>query len=296
MAPNDKEYEISGLMDHIDQITIVGTGLLGGSCGLGLRSAGYKGKIAGVSRRPATAQRAQELGCVDTAGTDLGPPVRDSGLVIIATPLSTYDQVFEQLAQNDHPGLVITDVGSTKQQVCDLAKRLLPDPTRFVGSHPMAGREQHGPDAALADLFDGKPCVITAESDCQQTALKTVEGLWTLLKMRLVRMSADEHDRHVAHVSHLPHAMAVLLLQLAAQRDGLTVASTGFKDMTRLASGDPKIWLDIFTTNRQAILEALDDLDQELSSFRHMLSENQDKPLLELLSQSKKARDTWKLH
>ena len=280
-------------MHQIDQITIVGTGLLGGSCGLGLRAAGYQGKIAGVSRQPATGQRAQALGCVDTVGTDLGPPVADSGLVVIATPLRAYERVFDQLAQHDHEGLIITDVGSTKQQVCAMAERLLPEPSRFVGSHPMAGREQHGPDAAQANLFERKPCVITAASHCQPKALKTVVDLWTLLKMRLIHMTAAEHDHHVAIVSHLPHAMAVLLSQLATQPEGLALASTGFKDMTRLASGDPQIWLDIFTTNRQAILASLGLLEQTLSGFRRMLSQHQDEQLLELLTESKKARDTW---
>lgn len=284
---------MTSLINKLDQITIVGPGLLGASCGLGLRAAGYKGKIAGVSRQLSTAKRAQQLGCIDTAATDLGPPVRDSGLVVVAIPLGAYEQVFEQLAQHDHDHLIITDVGSTKQQVCALAKRLLPAPARFVGSHPMAGSEQHGPDAAHADLFEGKPCIITLQPDCQKIAVQTVENLWTLLKMRLVHMPADEHDRHVARISHLPHAMAVLLLQLATEQGGLELASTGFKDMTRLASGDPQIWRDIFATNREAMIEALDAFAQELSGFRDCLSQNKDQAMLELLDKGKQVRDTW---
>ncbi len=280
-------------MDRIGQITIVGTGLLGTSCGLGLRAGGYRGRIAGVSRRIETAQRAKALGGVDTASTDLGPPLRESQLVVIAVPLGSYEHVLGHLAQYDHADLVVTDVGSTKQQVCADARRLLPDPTRFVGSHPMAGSERHGPDAARPDLFEGKPCVITPEPDTDPHAQSVVETLWTRLKMKLVYLPAVEHDRRVAHISHLPHALAVLLLQLARREGGLDLASTGFRDTTRVASGDPQIWSDIFATNRQAIAKAIEVFGDELAEFRQMLLDKKDETLLETLCQNKAIRDRW---
>ena len=130
-------------MDNINQITIIGTGLIGASCGLGLRAAGYRGRIIGVGRRIETVERAQQMGCVDVATTDLGSAVPSSQLVIIATPLSTFKSLLGQLVEHSHEGLVITDVGSTKQQVGADARRLLPDPRRFVGAHPMAGGMLH---------------------------------------------------------------------------------------------------------------------------------------------------------
>jgi len=280
-------------MDNIEQITIVGTGLLGASCGLGLKAAGYKGKIAGVGRRIETAQRALELGCADSVGIDVATAVRDSQLVIIAIPVGGYEQLLNQLACVDHPGLTITDVGSTKQQVGLLARRLLPAPARFVGSHPMAGSEQHGPDAASASLFKGKLCVITAQPDTDRDALDRVEKLWTALGMRLVHLSAIEHDRQVARISHLPHAVAVLLLELVAKEGGLDLASTGFKDLTRLASGNPQIWSDIFSTNRAAMIEALDAFGTELSQFRSLVELAKDNELADLLKQNKQVRDAW---
>jgi len=280
-------------MHNIQQITIVGTGLLGASCGLGLRAAGYSGRIVGIGRRLETVERARELGCVDEAATDLGVAVQASQLVVLATPLGTFTQLLVTLARFDHGDLVMTDVGSTKQQVCADAQRLLPVPARFVGSHPMAGGEQHGPDAAKADLLQGKPCVITAGPDTDPHALRTVETLWSTLGMRLVHMPADQHDKKVACISHLPHALSSLLLKIAVDQGGLDLASTGFRDTTRVASGDPQVWRDIFATNRQAVLETIDAFIQETSEFRKVLADGDDYRLFEILRHAKQVRDDW---
>lgn len=280
-------------MLEIQQITIIGTGLLGASCGLGLRAAGYGGRIVGVGRRLETVERAQKLGCVDEAATDLGAAVQASQLVVLATPLGTFAQLLVTLARFDHKDLVITDVGSTKQQVCTDAHRLLPAPARFVGSHPMAGGEQHGPEAATADLFQRKPCVITAGPDTDPRALQTVETLWTTLGMRLVHMPPDQHDREVARISHLPHALASLILKIAVDHGTLDLASTGFRDTTRVASGDPQVWRDIFATNRQAVLETIDTFIKESSEFRRVLAEGDDYRLFEILRHAKLVRDDW---
>lgn len=280
-------------MDKVRQITIVGTGLLGSSCGLGLRAAGYCGRIVGVGRHVETVERARELGCVDEAATSLEAPVRGSDMVILATPLSYFAGLLQELARYDHPGMIITDVGSTKQQVCAEARRWLPDPTRFVGSHPMAGSEQHGPDAAKADLFRGKPCIITPESDTDPEAIRTVEALWAMLQMRVVQMPAEEHDHHVSRISHLPHALAVLLLEMVDGQGGLELASTGFRDTTRVASGDPDVWLDIFTANRQSVVDAVDSFSGQLSDFREMLVNTDDGRLMALLRHAKVVRDEW---
>ena len=280
-------------MDKVRQITIVGTGLLGSSCGLGLRAAGYSGRIVGVGRRALTVERARELGCIDEAATSLEAPVRGSDLVILATPLSHFAGLLQELAGYDHPGMVVTDVGSTKQQVCAEACRWLPDPTRFVGSHPMAGGEQHGPDAASADLFRGKPCIITPESDTNPEAIRTVEALWAMLEMRVVQMPAEDHDHHVARISHLPHALAVLLLDMVHKQGGLELASTGFRDTTRVASGDADVWLDIFTANRQSLIDAVDAFTGQLADFRELLATTDNEKLMELLRHSKDVRDDW---
>lgn len=284
---------LAGPLDNVKQVTIVGTGLLGGSCGLALRAAGFQGRIVGVGRNLDTVERARKRGCLDVASTELGMATRDSQLVVVATPLSSFPTILKELARNIHKAAVVTDVGSTKQEVCATARRLLPVPSRFIGSHPMAGSEQHGPDAADADLFKNKPCIITPEPDADPAALRLVEGLWTALEMRLIRMSPAQHDRRVAGISHLPHAISVLLVELAVSTGGLDLASTGFRDTTRLASGDPAIWQDVFTTNREALTETIDAFAARLAKFRELLASRDHQGLLKWLQDNKDARDKW---
>lgn len=280
-------------MLDVQQVAIVGTGLLGGSIGLALRAAGFRGRIVGVGRRREPLARAVELGCVDTATQDVGEAARDSGLVVLATPLRSFKGLLAELAGHDHPGLYVTDVGSTKQRVCAEAQRLLPHPERFVGSHPMAGSERQGPEAARPDLFRGKPCVVTPGPGSAAQAVRVVRSLWETLGMRLIEMDPAEHDRRVAAVSHLPHAAAVSLVLAADRLGGMEIASTGFGDGTRVASGDPSVWADVFMTNREAVAAAIDRFIQELSGFREAVAAGREEQVFDLLQRGKALRDRW---
>ena len=280
---------------HVRRITILGTGLLGGSIGLGLRAAGFQGQIVGISRRVVTLEAAVRKGCIDVGATPEHIPefLKASQLAIIATPISFFEQVFTDIAACDHDDLIITDVGSTKATVVALANRILPDPRRFVGSHPMAGSEQHGPEAAMAGLCLGKPCIITPVGNTSPEALALVQDLWRTLGMVVTHLSPQDHDRAVAAVSHLPHAVACLLVILARKQGSLTIASTGFRDTTRVASGDPAVWLDIFMSNREAQIALIDAFVDELLSFREHLVGADQAALLKLLTESKHSRDEW---
>ena len=274
-------------------LTIIGTGLVGASIGLGLRAAGFKGHLIGVGRRTSTVQRAVELGCIDEASTDPAAATARSDLLVLATPLGRFAALLDQIAPHAGDRLVITDVGSTKKQVCDDARRLLKRPQRFVGCHPMAGSEQQGPDAARDGLFRGRPCIVTPAPDADADALQLVESLWASLGMTLLRMSAQEHDRQTAVISHLPHAVAVLLIGVAAERGGWPIASTGFRDTTRLASSNPPMRSDIMLANRDALIEALDVFAAHMGRLRCCLTEADDGGLLEWLSNQKQVRDKW---
>lgn len=277
------------------QITILGTGLLGGSIGLGLRARGWKGRIVGFSRRHTTLQTAQQLGCIDHIALDFPHAIRDSQLVILATPISAFESLISQLAQQHDGNRVITDVGSTKQYVIELARRSFPPAMfrRFVGSHPMAGAETNGPQAARAELFANKPCLLTPDSDTNPHAVELVQSLWRTLGMRIQVLTAEEHDRIVARISHLPHAVAATLMQLAAEEGGLNAASTGFKDTTRVAGGEPQVWTDIFSTNRQAVLASLDAYLIRLQNFRQLLESGNRAQLHDFLLRSRQQRENW---
>lgn len=281
-------------MQAFDPIAILGTGLLGGSIGLGLRAAGCAGRIVGFGRTQQTLAKARELGCIDEGFTDLAAAVRGCKLVVLATPVRAIPPLMEQLADVLPPDAVVTDVGSTKREICAAARQHLQHPERFVGAHPMAGSELHGPAHARADLFRGRLCILTpAGTNAQAEAVARVESLWQALGMTLTVKSPEEHDEMVAVISHLPHAVAVMLVELADRQKAMSVAATGFRDTTRIASGDPQVWLDIFTTNRDAILAAIDRFSEELGRFRSAVERCDEPAIRTLLEHAKAARDAW---
>ena len=277
----------------ISQLTIIGTGLLGGSVGLALRAAGFGGRIVGFSRRSETVEAAKAAGCIDRAADDLADAVAAADLVILATPVASIPHYLAQLSPLVGSSTVITDVGSTKLHIVDAAEASLARPGRFVGSHPMAGSEAHGPAAARADLFRHKPVILTPTPTTDSAALTMVESLWRCVGMRLHRMTPVEHDRTVARISHLPHLAAVLLVTQAARSDALHVASTGFASTTRVASGDPELWADIFMENRDAVLASIDEWQGMLGQFRALLEGGRRGDLLKLLQDAQHSRDTW---
>lgn len=275
------------------QITIVGTGLLGGSLGLALRRGGYGGRIVGVGRRAVTLDKAIAHGCIDAGTTDLAEACDGAAIVVLAVPVGTSLDLLRQMATLELGRTIITDVGSTKASVVAEAERLLPAPGRFVGSHPMAGSEQSGPDAARADLYDHRPCIITPTDATNADALATIDQLWQALGMRVTRMDPTRHDQVVALISHLPHAVSVLLMNLAEQSDGLGVASTGLADMTRLAGGDVQMWADIFSDNAPAVLDAMEQWRPLFDGFAEMLRRGDRDELAAMLEQTRQMRNRW---
>lgn len=290
-------------MLQVKQVTIIGTGLLGASLALALKSQGFAGRLVGVGRRESTLAQTRALGCFDGLTTVTGEALEqaqalksgEKHLAVLAAPLGHFREIFQRIIRYDDPGLVITDVGSAKTSVCRMANEILPEPARFVGSHPMAGSEQQGPTAADATLFQGKPCVLTPEHHTDPDALEVVESLWKLLGMRTLLMTPMQHDRNVALVSHLPHAMAALLVKVAAADGGesLDIASTGFADTTRVASGDAGLWVDIFESNQTALVDTLDETLAELERFRKMVARGDSGALRRLLQGAKETRDAW---
>ena len=281
-------------MTDFQHITIVGPGLLGASLGLALKARGYGGLITGVARSRDTLDRARQVGAIDRGETELAAAVAEgSRLVVVAVPLGHFEAVFKTTAPLQRPGLVVTDVGSTKAGVCDLAGRLLADPAAFVPAHPMAGSERSGPDHADADLFVGKPCVLTPTDATDAHALRRVEAVWQGLGMTVLRMTAADHDAATATVSHLPHALAALLMNVVDERGNLAVASTGLRSTSRLASGHPAMRADILTSNRAALLASLDSFQSHLEALKAALRDGRDDVVLDTLTHAKTVRDRW---
>jgi prephenate dehydrogenase len=260
---------------------VVGTGLIGGSIGMRLRQVGWH--VTGRDRDPARAERARDLGALDEVGDD--PEVT---ITFVATPVQAIAGEARQ-ALGGGTGLV-TDVGGVKSSVVEAVAD-----GRFVGGHPMAGSEQEGVDGASPDLFEGATWVLTPTEGTDAAAYAQVRQIVGTLGAEVVTLTPERHDELVAVVSHVPHLAAATLMQLADLRSEehralLRLAAGGFRDMTRVASGSPGIWPDIFSDNRAAILDVLDELVGALGRVRELVAADDRKELLAALEQARAAR------
>lgn len=281
----------------LQHVTIIGVGLLGGSAGLAIKAHDPDVHIAGVGRRQSSLDEALAVGAIDTAHLDPAEAVAKSDMVILATPVGAFAKHLDSIKPALKPGAVVTDVGSTKARVVEMAEKILESGDQFVGSHPMAGSERTGPSFARADLFEGATCIITPTSRTPKTLADRVEKFWQTLGMKTLCMTPAAHDKAVARVSHLPHALSAMLMMLPKNAD-FDVAATGFRDMTRLAGGNPEMWRDIFLTNRKAVLDAIDALDENLCQLRDLLEMGDAPGIEKLLTEARKRREqtiakTW---
>jgi prephenate dehydrogenase len=260
---------------------VIGLGLIGGSIALGLRELGWH--VTGDDASPRRVEEAAERGCIDAPGIDA-----DADVTFVAVPvLAAQDRVEHALKATTG---VVTDVGSVKGALCAAV-----NDARFVGGHPMAGSELEGLDGAGADLFSGAVWVLTPTTTTAHTTIAAVAAAVRTLGAEMVAMAPERHDEMVAVVSHVPHLTAASLMGLAA--DGadehaalLRLAAGGFRDMTRIASGHPDIWLDICDQNRGAIVTTLDRLIRRLGELREIVSTVDRDALLERLQRARTAR------
>lgn len=278
---------------HTDHLVIIGSGMLGTSVAMGLKQRGFAGRITALCRSGASAQKASETDAYDQATDDAVAALNDATLAVIAVPLSGFHDVFTQIAEHGPQGLIITDVGSAKSSVIADAKACLSDLSRVIGAHPMAGSEKSGPQAGDGDLFVGKPCILTLSDSDDAEAIAMVRCLWQNLGMSILTMSPKEHDEKVAVVSHLPHLAAVMLVQVAEQLGGLDLASTGYRDTTRLASSNPPMRTDILMANRQAVAQALSALRQRCNELEELLDQGQEQSILKALAAAADSRERW---
>jgi len=280
------------------RIVIIGLGLIGGSIGLGLKAAELPGiDVVGSDIDGSRERSAKKSGAIDRGEHDLAKAVRDARLVIVAVPIAALRDVFTAIAPHLADGAVVTETASTKGEVMKWATELLPESVSFVGGHPMAGKEQAGIDHADAALFEGRAYCICPTVSASPIAIQSVVGLAQALGAEPVFIDADEHDVYAAAISHLPLITATALFSLLRESpswDDLgQLASTGFRDMTRLASGDPSMSNAIWKTNREAIIHWVDRLTEELQRMRGMLSDSQDEALFKLFAEAKLQRDEF---
>ncbi len=257
------------------RVAIAGLGLLGGSLGLALKRAGFPGRIVGYARRSETREQALADGAVDEVFADIAEAVHGADLVILATPVSVILDQLPRLQSHVSPRALITDVGSTKQRICEAAAELYAERPLFLGGHPMAGKERSGLEHADARLFEDARYVLTPirPEHVDDRRVQAFRALAVAIGARPLMCDPATHDLTVAYVSHLPQLLSSALASLIEQKDAadgfcLDLAASGFRSVTRLADSPYSIWRDICLTNTENIQLALDALIQKLESIR----------------------------
>lgn len=265
----------------LEQVTIVGVGLLGGSLGLALRRRGLARRVVGLGRSAERLAEARALGCLDAFETDAARALEAARLVVLCQPVSVIVDFLPTCFSLIPPGAIVTDVGSTKASIVEAGEAAAAqrgDSTAFVGSHPMAGSERSGAAWAEADLFEGATCHVTITPRTPSPAAARVAELWRRVGARIILDAPERHDRMVAAVSHVPHMVAVALVQSLDSVDGhpefqQRLLGPGFRDMTRVAMGSADMWTDICRENRMAISTQLRELIRLLEDWDRRLAE-----------------------
>lgn len=276
-------------------VAILGSGLIGGSIGLALKKQGWEGSVVAYDLDPDVAQLAVARGAADRQAPSIEDAVSGAGLVVIATPVGAIVETARQAASFLEPGVVLTDVGSTKSRVVVEVEVLLPAGVEFVGGHPMAGTEDEGIAAAKEGLFEGAWWILTPTDRSDPEAYRRVHAFVATLGARVMALRPEEHDELMAVVSHVPHLTAAALMNMAAERGRrhaglLALAAGGFRDVTRVAASNPQIWLDICKENGPAIAATLDRFAKELLSLRDLVLREDPDALRKVFLAAREAR------
>ena len=275
---------------RIGTLAILGVGLIGGSIAAAARRRGLAQRIVGIGRNPSRLEAATQLGLIDCGSTDIAVAA-DADLAVVCTPVNHIVADAKDLAAVLNSEALITDVGSTKGIVCEeLANLDGSNGPAFVGSHPLAGSQLQGFEHADPELFEGRVCVVTPFGTARDIDIQAIEQFWSDLGSVVVRHEPREHDRTLARTSHLPHLVAAALAGNLLASD-TQFAASGFRDTTRIASGDPGLWIPILSQNNDAVLQALAQLQTRLEEFSDALQHDDDSALQKLLEEAKRQRD-----
>ena len=287
------EPEPANSKSHDDQtqvLAIVGVGLLGGSVALAAKERGIADRVIGIGRNPERLQAAVNAGVIDGFLTQLPEQDAPWTTVVIGTPVDRIAEDVRRIAAVSRPGTLITDVGSVKGSICDAVQSVnLPEGVSFVGAHPLAGSEKTGFEASTADLFDGKVTVVTP-NPATESANLAIRSFWERLGARVIEMSPVDHDAALATTSHLPHVTASALADVLPE-EFRQLAASGFRDTTRIAAGDPDLWVAILLANSDAVRASLATFSQSIGKFEAAIEKQDPSELKKLLQLAKRNRD-----
>jgi prephenate dehydrogenase len=282
----------------IGRLCVIGVGLIGGSLARALRAAGFCKEVVGAGRDPAHLQRAVDLGVIDRFDTDLAAAVAGADMVLVAVPLGAMEPVFSAIKGHLASGAVLTDAGSAKGSVIVAARNVFGElPAGFVPGHPIAGTERSGVEASFPELYRDRRVILTPLAETDPAATARVRAMWEAAGALVVEMEPEHHDEVLAATSHLPHVLAFTLVESLARlhdkKEIFEYAAGGFRDFTRIASGDPVMWRDICIANGDAIQTMIDRFIGDLQTLSRAVHAHDGQQLLDIFTAAKAARDRY---
>lgn len=278
------------------RVSIIGMGLIGSSLARAIRLHMPTVRITGTDADAGVRERVRELGLVDDVADTAGAAVVDADLVVLAVPLGAFAAVGAEIAADLSAGAVVSDVGSAKQIVLDSLAPLMPAEVHLIPAHPVAGTERSGPDAGFPTLFEGRWCIITPPPGADEAAVARLSEFWARLGSKVDRMEPRHHDLVLAVTSHIPHLIAYSIVGTAADLEGVTrgevikYSAGGFRDFTRIAASDPTMWRDVFLTNRDAVLEVLGRVSEDLAVLQRAIRWGEGDALFQRFASSRDIR------
>ena len=283
-----------------EQLGLIGCGLMGGSFALALKKAGLVKRVVGYSKSPSTTDRARQLGVIDVEAPSALLAVAGADIVLVAVPVAATEATLKAIKHLVTPQMLIMDVGSTKADVVQAARRALRDQVgSFVPAHPITGREVAGVEHADAELYYGRQVILTPTERTLTAQLLQAQEVWQAIGCRVSSMSPESHDSAFAAVSHLPHLLAFAMMNtLTGQAEGddyLSLAGPGFRDFTRIAAGEPKMWRDIMLANRDELLAQSKLFQQALAQLEQAISSGNAQALEDMLTLASETRAHWRM-
>ena len=283
-----------------EQLGLIGCGLMGGSFALALKKAGLVKRVVGYSKSPSTTERARQMGVIDVEAPSALLAVSGADIVLLAVPVSATESTFKAIRHLVGSNTLVMDVGSTKRDVVDAARRVLRDNLgAFVPCHPIAGKEVSGVEHADADLYAGKQVIITPIERTFTIQLQKAVDVWTAIGCHVTKMSPQLHDAAYAAVSHLPHLIAFALINgITGQDHGkeyMSLAGPGFRDFSRIAASDPHMWRDILIANREELLAQSHIFQQNLRALEQLIATSNGDGLEFMIEKASETRANWRI-